>query len=147
MLRVTEPKALVAVNANDAGVIPVVVIPLFVELADTALAHDTEREVVFAPVVVGFATTPKVQLPPPARVAQPAAPVKVKFVVSPIVTLQAVALWPPEFERVTVVLELEVPVVMLPNGMVSGLNESEGAVSPVTVIPLTLVAAETPVQE
>ena len=114
------PKLLVAVRLRDAGVAPVTVIPFAVDTAETEFAQATESEVVFEPVVVGFAVTLNEQFPPAATLEQEDVLAKLKLVVSPIDTVQPVASTAPELERVTVVAEVEVLTATVPNGIVSG---------------------------
>ena len=143
----TDPKELVAVNDKLDGVMPVAVIPFAVVVAEMELAHATLKLVVFEPVVVGLAITPTVQLEPAVTLEQFEAFCKVKFVASPILTVHAVAFCPPELDKVTV-LELELaPVVIFPKLKVSGLKAKLGALSPVTVKPFAVVAAETPPEQ
>ena len=127
--------------------IPVAVIPFAVVVAEMEFAHATLKLVVLEPEVVGLAITPTVQLEPAVTLEQFEAFCKVKFVASPILTVHAVAFCPPELDKVTLDEVELAPVVRFPKLRVSGLKAKLGALSPVTVKPFAVVAAEAPVQE
>ena len=105
-------------SAMLAGLKPVAVIPLAVEFALIPALQLTDKAVANAAAEAGVAVTLKLQLPPAAIVAQDAVELRLKLVLSPMETLQPLAAVCPLLLKVTVVAELLVPWVRLPNGIV-----------------------------
>ena len=143
----TFPNAFERGDHASEGAVPVAVMRFAVVVGVPPTVQTRESVAVFAPVVVGFARTSTVQVPPPeatSAVVQLSVTI-VKSVVFEIVGAEhPVAFAVPEFVRVKVALEEFVLIKTFPNAFESGDHASDGPV-PVTVMRFAVVETVPPV--